>query len=397
MNNLIRLTLAFGAGMIALPALAAEPTPLSADASAYHAAAAASRPQIAGVRAAQPEGGAASALAQPKTMGSATYPGTPMANAFRAYPPSCAADPLPDKASGSTWSGRVPLFASNTANQAFTETVTVTVWRLACSSSGLVTRYNPTGAYNAMTLMRVDRDAANEGVRTRWPYFPQIQAAQGGIGFTDAKSLVRVASEPNTVISEFSYGIPILDSTTFVLENYPYDGAGYFTFSDAFTLRVQPYLQGVAPLDINIPAYTPTSSTYPDAFAPLPLDGYAAAQWVHGDDGLLVQVTEQYDSSGRMTRQLVFDLLVEDNNGNPLWLVGNAPFPVDATSLTINAIYLGPGLTHVPWGKLKFVVANCNELDVTFAPNPGLPASVPAFTGTTTFNRLFNANGMVCE
>lgn len=395
MHRLIRLTLALAAGVIALPAFAAERTPLSAEAAAAHAAAAATQPQLSRVRAAHPATTESTAAITPKTMGTTTYPGTPMANGFRAYPPSCAADPLPDKASGPTYSSRVKLYARGSNGAAYTETVTATVWRLACSSSGSTPPYNPTGAYNAITLLRIDRDAQYEGDADIAPTFPLVQVAQGSIGFSSAKSLVRLPTEPNTVIADTSFDSPIYDSTTYVLENYPYNGAGYFTFSDAFSIRLSDGIN--TPLTLNIPAYNPTRSSYPDAFAPLPLDGYAAAQWASSNEGLLVQVSEQYDSSGRMTRQLIFDLLTRDLNGNPLWLVGNAAFPVGATSVNVDTIYLGPGLTHVPWGKVKVVMPSCGELDVTFTPNARLPAPIPSFSGLTTYGRIFDPNGMVCE
>ena len=398
MTNSIRLTLALAASVIVLPALAAERTPLSSAADASRAAAVANRPQLSHVRMSQPA--STDSAATPKAMGTQIYPGTPGANAFRAYPPSCAADPLPDKSSGPTSSKRVPLYTTDgdQNNEYAPEMVTVTVWRIACSSSGNTPPYNPTGAYNAMTLMRIDRDAQYEGDTSVWPTFPVVQVAQGNIGFdNESASLIRVPTEPNTVIADTPFDSPIYYSTTYVLENYPYQGAGYFTFSDAFTLRLNPVTTSSAVTDFSMAAYSPTPASYPDAFAPLPLDGYAAAQWINGDEGLLVQISEQYDSSGKMTRQLVFDLLTADLDGNPIWLVGNAGFPVGATSLNVDTIYLGAGLSHQPWGKVNIQMPSCGALDVTFTPNSGLPAPIPSFSGLTTYGRLFDANGMVCE
>lgn len=396
MHTLTRLTLALAACVIALPAIAAERSSLAA---ATTNLATATRPQLALASTTLPAAAAPTVGLTPKAMGSVADSGTPMANPLRAYPPSCAAYPLPTKASGASTSARVPLLATNTSGQQFTETVTVTVWRMPCSSSGSKPRYNPAGSHSAMTLLRIDRDAENEGELTRWTYFPLVQAAQGSITDlnTDPKTLLRVALEPNTVISEFPRGMGLINSTTFVLENYATAGAGYFTFSDAFTLRINPGLRGVAPLDLAIPAYRPTPETYPAAFAPRALDGYAAAQWVSEDAGLLVQVSEQYDSSGQMTRQLIFDLNTADLNGDPLWLVGNAAFAVGATSLDMDTIYLGPGLSHQPWGKVNIKMPSCGALEVTFTPNADLPSPIPGFSGLTTFGRLFDANGMVCE
>jgi hypothetical protein len=393
MKPLIRLTLALAAGTIAPSAFADTSSPLPAQAVAAHEAAVAAQ-RIQHVRAAQPS---ARGDSQPKTMGTQPYPGTPGVNLFRAYPPSCAADPLPNHASGpagSVHTARVPLYVNNST----LENVTVTVWRIACSSSGSHPPYNPAGNFNAMTLVRIDRD--NDSNTTSLPRFPLVTASQGSIGFNTTASLVRLAAEPNTVVSEIPFDAPFPLSTTFALENYPYTASGYFTFSDAFTIRFDPYLPGIVnPVDIAVEDYNPTAATYPDAFNPLPLDGYAAAQWVNVplNEGLLVQVTEQGQANGTTQRQLVFDLLTQDLNHNPLWLVGNAPFAVGATSIEMDAIYLGANLTHLPWGKAKFVLQDCGHIDVTFTPNAGLPAPIPSFAGTTTYGRLFDANGMVCE
>lgn len=392
------------AATFSLGATAAQTTLLSPDQIAWHDAAAAARPQLQRVRAA-PQ----TAAPAPKVMGNEVNPGTPMANAFRAYPPSCAADPLPNKSRGTTWSGDVQLLAGNSIGQQFLETIKVTVWRLACSSSGAALAYNPTGAYNAITLVRFDRASDKEGSRSSWPYMPLVQAAQGSISdfAQDPKTLIRLATEPNTVISEFPYGQAMFDSTTFVLENYPYVDSGYFTFSDGFRLRVNPYLQGIAPLDLDIPAYEATASTYPRAFQNVPLDGYAAAQWQNYefDEGLLVQIAEAYDGNKPTRRLLVFDLLTRDPAGQAFWLVGSAAFDPVAEgvgSLTADASYLGAhqaggGFQQFAWGKAKFEMLSCNELRVTYTPRPNLPADVPSFSGATSYSRLFSANGMLCE
>ena len=388
----ITLTLAIAASLAAAPALAATPT--AATAAAPDAAVAAAHARLA-----QAAKAVAALPAGPKAEGNNTYPGTPMANPYRAYPPSCAADPLPDRASGPTWSARVPLYTRDAnGNPVGSEEVTMTIWRLACSSSGLETPYNTDGGYNAMTLLRIDRDSANEGRSDVFPTFPLLQAAQGSIEFGDDASLVRAAPEPNTVIADAMFDAPVYNSTTYVLENFPYGADYVHLYSYAFDLQVDP-VSGDDPVVFNIPSYEPTQATYPDAFAPMPLDGYAAAQWNNADinEGVLVQVTEQHGAGGSMVRQVVFDLLSQDLDGNPLWLVGNAPFDEGDTSVTIPTIYLGNGLERIPFGTATVEMTDCNHLDITFVPQPSLDPSIPDFSGTTTYNRLFNANGMVCE
>ncbi|HEY6543410.1 MAG TPA: hypothetical protein VIZ64_00745 [Dokdonella sp.] len=340
------------------------------------------------------------ASAAPKVGGDNPRPGTPKANPLRAYPPSCGANPLPDKVSDPKHTRRVVLFKTNyTRTIALTEEVTITLWRIACSSSGSATAYNPTGGKNAMTLMRIDRDEAFEGNSNAFPTFPYVLAKQGNIDFDDFEARVRAVAEPDTITSDVSFDTPIIDSTTYVLENYGYEDAGYFKFNEAFQLRAQPLLPNYTPPTLELPAYQPTEQTYPDAFAPLPLDGYAAAQWVNYDlnQGLLLQVTEQVQPNGTMVRQVVFDLLLEDANGDPLWLIGNAAFPVNARSVEVQLAYLGNGLAQVPWGTATLSVAHCNRLDVDYAGRDDLEAHIPTFDGITSYGRLFTPNGMTCE
>jgi hypothetical protein len=387
--------LAFAASVAALPALADERVIVSADVAAAHEAGKATllSPQV---RASRPGAGAG-----PKVVGTTVYPGTPGANAFRAYPPSCAADPLPDNWQTSTpiYQSPVTLFARTPAGDAsYLEAVNVTVWRIACSTSGNPTTYNPNGLDNAMTLVRFDRASNYDHDGDIFPTFPYMMVSQGGSATGGQASFVRVAMEPNTVVSETPYDSPLINSTTYVLENYPYVGYGYFKFSDAFTLVIDPNIGGSV-IPITVPDYVPTQSTYPDAFALLPLDGYAAAQWIGGprNEGLLVQVSEQPQADGSTVRQLIFDLETKDTNGDPLWLVGNAAFPVGTTSLNVNVNYLGNNLSVNSWGTAKIELVNCNKLDVTFQANAQLPSPIASFNGLSEYNRLFNANGMVCE
>ena len=66
-------------------------------------------------------------------------------------------------------------------------------------------------------------------------------------------------------------------------------------------------------------------------------------------------------------------------------------------SLEIELAYLGNGLAQIPWGTATIEAADCNHLDVDYAGRGDLPAPIPTFSGVTTYERLFAANGMVCE
>ena len=399
MKTLIRLTLALAAGALALPAAADPRVPLAASG---HDATPAVRPSY--VRAAPP---AAPAIT-PKVMGNLTYPGVPAANGFRAYPPSCAADPLPNKASGPSWSTQLPLYATDASGNPYRESVTITVWRLACSSSGGKTFYNPTGAYNAMTLMRIDRSSTYEGDAAVWPTFPLVMAAQGGIGFGTQKSLVRAAVEPNTVIAETYYNDPIISSTTYVLENYPYQGSGYFTFSDAFQLRIDPGLSGVTPpvVTLNIPAYSPTQTSYPDAYAPLPLDGYLSGSWYdpkHSGEGMLINVFGDEGGPGA----LFIAWFTYDPTGRPYWLTAQATLQPNQVALDNMPVYyfsgggfagaFGASSTLKNWGTMSLRFTHCNRIDFSFNGRTDAATAGPTGSGSRTWQRAAINNVSACE
>ncbi len=386
------------AALLAVPAIAAD---AGADAARqYHESA------VANVRARLATLTAAAAKARQggaKVMGSHTNSGTPLVNEFRAYPPSCAAWPLPDKASGATVSRRMALYTRDMSGNVVTpETVTITLWRVPCSSSGASNLpYNNDGGGNAMTLLRIDRDAANEARTDRFPTFPLLNIQQGGIGFNDAASAVRAATEPNTFVADGPYDAPVFVSTTYVLENYymvrssgalDLDYAHYYSY--AFSLAIDPFISGSGATVLTIGDYTGSG------LAALPLDGYLAAQYFNPalSEGVIVQVAEGYDGAHPARRQVIIDLLTLDTNGNPFWIVGSAAFdPTGATSLTIPLAYLINGNATRDWGSAQLRLLSCNKLSMTFTPRSGLPLPVPVFSGNTLYDRIFTANGMMCE
>lgn len=386
------------AALLAVPAIAAD---AGADAARqYHESA------VANVRARLATLTAAAAKARQggaKVMGSHTNSGTPLVNEFRAYPPSCAAWPLPDKASGATVSRRMALYTRDMSGNVVTpETVTITLWRVPCSSSGASNLpYNNDGGGNAMTLLRIDRDAANEARTDRFPTFPLLNIQQGGIGFNDAASAVRAATEPNTFVADGPYDAPVFVSTTYVLENYymvrssgalDLDYAHYYSY--AFSLAIDPFISGSGATVLTIGDYTGSG------LAALPLDGYLAAQYFNPalSEGVIVQVAEGYDGAHPARRQVIIDLLTLDTNGNPFWIVGSAAFdPTGATSLTIPLAYLINGNATRDWGSAQLRLVSCNKLSMTFTPRSGLPLPVPVFSGNTLYDRIFTANGMMCE
>jgi hypothetical protein len=235
--------------------------------------------------------------------------------------------------------------------------------------------------------------------------------AQGGIDYTQQASLVRVAAEPNTVVSEAPYDSLITTSTTYVLENYPYVGAGYFTFDDAFTLQLDPKVTGVSPVDLNILAYNPTPTSYPDAYNPLPIDGYMGTAWydpAHSGEGILVEVVDNYISAtvAPTTRTFFAAWYTYDQLGLPFWITAQGTFPIGATSVTTPGYYqtgggfagnFGSSTTTNVWGTLTFSFPNCAEMDFSFNGQTDAQTNGPGGSGTRTWQRQVDNNGMTCE
>lgn len=406
MNHLIRLTFALAVGGVALPALATAGAPSAEGAAAHEAAISAIRAGLASAavahRVQRPHAKAAAA----KAMGSDTYPGSPAPNPARAYPPSCAAWPLPDAASGTSWTARVPLYTRNAAGQEVTsEPVTITIWRIACSSSGNRTPYNTDGGYNSMTLMRIDRDAANEGHTDVYPTFPVLQVSQGGVSYSDAASIARAATEPNTVVADGPFDAPIFYSTTYVLENYNVGGDYTHVYDQAFQLMVSPYASDANPVEFTIPAYDPAQNTYPDAFTDLPIDGYMAASWYdpsHGGEGMLVNVLDNPDGS----RTFFGAWFTYDPLGLPFWITVQGVFPVGAVAVDATGYYqTGGGFAgdfgsttdqHV-WGTLHFAFPNCATMVFSYNGQTDTQTNGPGGSGTRTWTRIADNNGMNCE
>ncbi|MGA8278365.1 MAG: hypothetical protein WB784_09230 [Rhodanobacteraceae bacterium] len=348
---------------------------------------------------------------------SATGNGQPKnlaANVVRAYPPSCLSDPLATTVTGPSWSRSVDLFEADANGTNSLETVTITIWRVACSSSEFFT---------SATLMRIDRQSAFEGDNVVFPTFPGVRVAQvnnvNDIGFDDpdGRDFVRVAPEPNTVISDITTDSPVIFSTTYVLENFPYQGSGYFDFNLPFSIRFDNFYvdsngQPSGQFFINVPGYDPTPSTYPAAFESLPINGYLSSNWydpAHSGEGVITQIAEfPPTANGTVFTQIVFDWFTYDVDGLPFWISGNAL--IDAShprSVTVPAIYLNDGgfagdfganATQNSWGTVTFEFPDCNSLTFSYASNgTPQPSYVPTGSGTLNLQRLVSVNGLTCE
>ena len=401
MKALIRVTLALAA-VVACPLTQAEPVKLPPEAAAAHATAGlAHRQKLADVMKQSRTGAGVNAVT------STTLSGPRIANPYRAYPPSCLADPLPTAASGPATTFTMPLYTRDSGGNPMTpETVTITIWRMACSSSGSTTPYNTDRGANAALLMRIERDSTVDGDTDVFPTFPFLTSNQA----STTGNLVRAAMEPNTVVSDGPFDAPVYVSTTYVLENYPYSGSGLTLFNYDFTLDIDPVIDanctGCQSLDIN--GYQPDQQHYPAAFQDLPIDGYMSSSYydpAHNGEGFLLEV---YDNPGGTTRTVFVAWYTYDPLGIPFWLVSQGSVQVGANAVTGAPVYyfdnggfagdFGSTSTLHNWGTMSLSFANCNEVKFSYngATDPTI-VDGPSGNGTRTWVRISDINGLNCE
>lgn len=324
----------------------------------------------------------------------------PYANPYRVYPPSCMADPLPADPSGPVWSGFIDLAAYNQNLNGFVrEEVEILIWRVPCSSD----------AYDkAITLMRIQRSNAHEGDTNQYIAFPGVRAEQDPVQFDDPNGhdVPRFAVEPNTIITMVSVDAAMVYSTTYVLETFPLSDRLPFDYTLAFSLRLDNFISdgNARQYIFEIPDYVPTSSSYPTAFMPLPINGYMSTGWydpAHSGEGMIVSV---YETAGGY--MYAFNWFTYGPDGRPFWLTGNAGYLPGSRSVTVPVFYrdnggfsgnFGSASSAHPWGSLTVEYSDCNHMQLSFSADAGLPAFVPSGSGNRDWVRVANVNGLTCE
>ncbi|MBS0589612.1 MAG: hypothetical protein JSR65_03120 [Proteobacteria bacterium] len=346
-------------------------------------------------------------------------------NSYRAYPPSCFSDtlpnpstaiqPLPVTPSGTLYSRTVTLYEKN-GTQDSAEDVTITIWRVACSSSGDKLdgsngqpAYNPDGGYVGATLMRIQRQAQYEGDSKIYPQYPDIRISQGSIAFDNPNftDYVRVASEPNTVVSDTLVGSPVINSTTYVLENYPNPNLGFFLLNHAFTIRFDNGYQN-GKVTTSVPDYNPTQQTYPAAFNPMAVNGYLTGVWrqpnLGSGEGMVTQVLDR-DAQNRTFFAYWYTY---NSAGVPFWLVAQTDFPIGTTQLLNVPVYYTSGGYFAPpsppavpykintWGTITVTFPDCQHIKIAYN---GTTNGGPGGTSTQplTWTRLGSINNLACQ
>lgn len=409
MNALIRVTLALAAvvicPLVSSPFALAEPVQLPPQAAQAHASAGLAHKQK--LAEAMKQGRSTQAGAGVNAVTATTLSGPRIANPYRAYPPSCLADPLPTAKSGPFTQFQMQLYTRDSSGNAMTpETVTITLWRMACSSSGNLTPYNVDHGSNAALLMRIDRDPTVNGNMDVFPTFPSLTSNQSNT----TGNLVRAAMEPNTVVSDGPFDAPVYVSQTYVLENYPYSGTGLTLFNYDFTFIIDPVFDSncTGCETVNVNGYQPSNQDYPAAFADLPIDGYMSSAYfdpAHGGEGFVLEI---YDNPGGTTRTVFAAWYTYDPLGIPFWLTAQGTIQVGANAMTGAPVYyfsnggfagdFGATSTIHNWGTMSMSWANCNELKFSYngATDPAI-VNGPSGNGTRTWQRLSDINGLNCE
>lgn len=340
----------------------------------------------------------------------AATPSPPFSNDYRAYPPSCLADPLPFNSSGPTYSKLVRLAAFNpNTSQYSAEDVTITLWRIPCTSAGQFA--------NSVTLMAIDR-ANNLDGTSPYVLFPGMAVTQGN----STLKLVRVATEPNTVRAHVTVDTPVIfnSDSTYVLENFASDSTAtaYWDFNAAFTVTFYNYFQGDTGQALSVPSYSPTTATYPDAYKTIPINGYLSGNWfdqtasARGNEGMTVQIFELPAPSTDYL--FTFSLFTYDANGFPYWLFGSKAFPANSRGpIVVDTIYSQSGSflngqasnsSSQTWGTVTVSFDDCARMHFvarktavsSIAPgttNVDIVRDWTRFLGTS----VLNLNALTCE
>ena len=318
------------------------------------------------------------------------------ANPDRAYPPSCLSSPIPLglwQNDPNALVGQVTLIGDPYAGgseASYTETVKIYVFRVACTS-GL-----------SATLMEIDRPSSTEGNTSLYPTLPAVSVAQGSNNI-----YVRLANDPNTFFSTTYALNPLINSDVFVLENF-YGGSIQLDYGNALTLTVDTLNTSDPNRLTNFALATYDPSKYPAASQPLPISGYMTGNWydkAHSGEGIQVEVGELQASGSTFPRYITIAWYTFDSSGVPYWLFGSGVFNAGDTSATVTLGYSsggsfagsGASATQTLWGTFNVQFPNCNTMQFTYQSAAGLPAGVPTGSGTKSWTRLSQMNGLTCQ
>jgi len=315
-------------------------------------------------------------------------------NSYRAYPPSCVNAPLgsglwqidPNAQHKTITLSGDPLSAD--ANErAYTEDVSVTLFRIPCS-----------GGKSAM-LMEIDRPSGAS--TTLYPVYPGIHVTQD----TKQNVAVRTAADPNTFLSHTDAQMPLSNSGTFVFEAF-YPDANPIDYNKAMTVTLDNFITSSASRYTTFTVATYDASQYPSATAGLPINGYMSSNWGNPNqsgEGIVLQV---YDDRDFATRSLVIAWFTYDDAGAPFWLYGQTSLPNGARLISTPIVYFSggkfaagaaaPNVPHTNWGLATITFPDCGHMQVNYNGDASAVHG-PKGQGSITFVRVGDVNGLVCQ
>jgi hypothetical protein len=330
------------------------------------------------------------------TAAGTTLPGEVYANPFRAYPPSCLGDGLPFRTFPQSNGDPAPqqqtltlpgdpgqcLGGGNAQECNYSEPVTVTVWRVACSNN------------KTAVLLEIDRSASNEGNTTLYPTFPLVAITQNSSALVPA----RLVDDPNTFFATTSVNTAVYSSDIYVLENYFNANAQQIDYTKAFTLTLD------NTISFTLPTYDRTK--YGAGIAPLEVSGYMSTNWFdaqHSGEGMQTQI---YDNNDGATRTFTAAWYTFDKLGLPFWLFAQGTVTIGdraannvATYYATNGGFAGgfTNATFTQWGTINFSFPDCNTMTFTYNGQTDAQTNGPGGQGTRTWTRLANINSLVCN
>ena len=336
---------------------------------------------------------------------SGATPNEIIANPERAYPPSCLQAPLllglyaNDPAAIQTnmnLSG--DAYGITTTEQQYLEMDTVTIFRVPCS-----------GGTSAL-LLEIDRPSNLDGTTALYPVYPVVYVTLSD-GVTNVA--LRTPQDPNTFLSDTVAGTPLYQSTVFVIEN-TYGSNVQFDFNQQFPISVNNLLPDPngETQQFDVAAYNP--ALYTAASQPLPITGYLTGTWydsAHSGEGIQTEVGEVGTAGAQ--RFVSVSWYTYDSTGTPYWLIGSGIINLDpntfvapnTASVTLGynsgggfAGNFGAKATQALWGTINVSFPDCNTMTFTYATTgTGIPSGVPTGSGTKTWKRLTQVNGLTCQ
>ena len=123
----------------------------------------------------------------------------------------------------------------------------------------------------------------------------------------------------------------------------------------------------------------------------------------HGGEGLVVEI---YDNGDNATRTIFASWYTYDTVGLPFWLVAQGSMPLSTNNLANVPVYYYTGggfagdfssVNSNNWGTMSFSWPDCNTLNFTFSGATDASIGGPSGSGSRTWKRLSEINGLNCE